>query len=393
MAMQELIATGCFHSCVPDGIEMLAALRERRQAGALVVDAGDFFGGSAFHEFSGGRIEERILREHYDAVVPGNHDLTDLMNLDRPDLFPPLVCVNLRPPASFRGRWESGIVLRGRELDIGIVGYLGRQAFEAIPRSERAGFTYAEPSAELIAAERDRLLEAGADLVVGISHSGFAHDITDQDHDWPLMVVIAGHCHSPSSHWFSSGRHVAKAPETGMGLLCLGLDRAGAHCVTIDTFSSGTEPAEALADDVDAFLRWGSDRVGTLPVPLPDREQAARALARQAVGETKASAFLVNTFSLRTGLPAEVMRIDLLNCAPFDSYIVVLDGLHDPQALTRKAAALGEDVTSAPDTPPTGPVTVATTRYLADRLGLACRPSDPPRTLRGILISLTEETS
>lgn len=391
--MQELIATGCFHSSVPDGAEMLAILRERRQAGALVVDAGDFFGGSAFHEFSGGRIEERILRDHYDAVVPGNHDLADLMRLDRPELFPPLVCVNLRPPASFRGRWESGLVLRGRELNIGIVGYLGRQAFDAIPRSERAGFTYAEPTAELIAAERDRLLEAGANLVVGVSHSGFAHDITDQDHDWPLTVVIAGHCHSPSSHWFSRGRHVAKAPETGMGLLRLGLDKAGAHRVTIDTFQSGAEPAEGLAEDIDAFLRWGSGRVGTLPLPLPDREHAARALARQAMGETEASAFLVNTFSLRTGLPTEVVRLDLLNCAPFDSDIVVLDGLHDARALADQASALGEAVTSAPDTPPTEPAVVSTTRYLADRLGLAYRPADPPCTLRSILTRLTEETS
>ncbi|MGP3684475.1 metallophosphoesterase [Streptomyces sp. IBSNAI002] len=391
--MQQLIATGCFHSNVPEGNGMLAVLRERRQAGALVVDAGDFFGGSAFHEFSGGRIEERILREHYDAVVPGNHDLADLMNLARPDLFPPVICANLRPPPAFRGQWESGLVLHGRELDIGIVGYLGRQAFEAIPASERAGFAYVEPTAGLIAAERDRLLEAGADLVVGVSHSGFAHDITDQARDWPLTVVVAGHCHSPSSHWFSHGRHVAKAPETGMGLLRLGLDRAGAHRVTIDTFNCDAEPAEGLANDVAAFRQWGSDRVGTLPVPLPDRERAARALVRQALRDTRAGTFLVNTFSLRTGLPTQVLRSDLLNCAPFDSDIVVLDGLHDPQALAGRAVELGEGVTSAPDTPPAELAVVATTRYLADRLGLACRPSDPPCTLRGILTRLTEETS
>lgn len=391
--MQELIATGCFHSCVPEGTEMLSALRERRRAGALIVDAGDFFGGSAFHEFSGGRIEERILREHYDAVVPGNHDLADVMNLARPDLFPPLVCANLRPPAAFRGRWESGLVLRGRELDIGIVGYLGQQAFDAIPRSERAGFTYAEPTAELIAAERDRLLEAGADLVVGVSHSGFAQDITDQANNWPLTVVIAGHCHSPSSHWFSRSRHVAKAPETGMGLLRLGLDRAGAHRVTIDTFNCDPEPADGLAGDVAAFHQWGSDRVGTLPVPLPDREQAARALVQQALRDTGADAFLINTCGLRTGLPTQVLRSDLLNCAPFDSDIVVLDGLHAPRALAGRAIELGEGVTSAPDTPPAEPAVVATTHYLADRLGLACRPSDPPCTLRGILTRLTEETS
>ncbi|MEW2582919.1 phosphodiesterase [Streptomyces virginiae] len=389
--MQELIATGCFHSAVPEGRAVLSAVRAARASGSLVVDAGDFFSGGAFHAFSHGRVEQRLLTELYDAVVPGNHDLADLMRLQDPRRFPPVVCVNLHPPSGFSGRWVSGLVLPGAGRRIGIIGYLGRQAFGAIPAAEREGFVFVPPTARLVAAEAERLRGLGADVVVGVSHSGFLDAVADQEADWPLPTVIAAHCHSPWSHWSQSGRHVAKPPANGGGLLRLHLDPHGPHRVTQESFPSTIHPKDGLAGDLDAYAAWGGERLGSLPDPLPDREGVAVRLADRARVALGAAAFLLNTYTLRTGLPAVVTRRDLHACAPFDSSLVVLERAHRTDALVRRAHELGEATTVSVDSHTPDETTVATTSYLAERLNLPARPPDPPRTLHGILTNVVQE--
>lgn len=391
-----LVVTNDFHSAVPEGRRLLEALRRRRAAGALVVDAGDFFGGNAFHEFSQGRVEQELLAGLYDALVPGNHDVADLMRLSTPDRFPPVVCANMRPLDHFAGRWESGLVLDTRAGRVGIVGYMGVQAFAAIPVQERCGFTFREPTGALLARERDRLFAAGADTVIGLSHSGFAHDITDQEQDWPLPLVVSGHCHSAWYHWSADGRHVVKAPENGRGLAELELDlsAAGRTRVTVETFPSGPPSApDGLEQTVAAYTQWGAAPLGRLTAALPAREDVARAAAEQGRAAVGADAFLLNLAVLRAGLALQVTRRALADCAPFDADLVVLDDAHTLQAVCDRARALGEEpVTALAPCRAIGQRgTLATTRYLADRLNLPARAATPPRTLRGVLADLLQE--
>ncbi|MEU9599825.1 phosphodiesterase [Streptomyces sp. NPDC048109] len=390
--MQELIATGCFHSALPDGHGALSALRAAREAGALTVDAGDFFSGSAFHTYSGGRVEERLLAELYDAVVPGNHDLPDLMRLRHPETFPPVVCANVSPPPAFAGRWTSGLVLHGASLRVGIVGYLGEQAYGAIPVAERAGFTYRAPTAALIAAEADALRSAGADVVVGVSHSGFLTDVADQEAGWPLSTVIASHCHSPWTHWAKQNRHVVKPAAQGGGLLRLDLGVDGPVSVRHDSIAAGSPacPLPGLDAELAAFAAWGAHPVGRLAAALPEREDVARLLAARARLRTGADAFVLHTYTLREGLPCEVTRAALWACAPFDSDLVVLDDAHPPCAFAERARELGEDLTVAPSPAGDEPGRIATTAYLAERLGLPARPPAQPCTLHGVLTSCLE---
>ncbi|MEV7085917.1 metallophosphoesterase [Streptomyces sp. NPDC093085] len=390
-----LIVTNDFHSCVPQGRRMLAAVRAYRARGAWVLDAGDFFGGNAFHEFSEGRVEERLLADLYDALVPGNHDLADLRRLESPDRFPPVVCANLRPPPGFPGRWESGLLLPERGLKVGVVGYLGRQAYEAVPAGERAGFGFVDPTADLIAAEQDRLLCSGADIVIGVSHSGFALDVADQENGWPFSTVLSGHCHSPWYHWASADRHVVKAPETGEGHLRLDLDRHGGHRFIVETVSatSGTTFTDGLGDVLSRYVSWGAEPIGTLPTPLPDRRNVARLLAERAQAATGADAFFFNLWALRGGLPQIVTRQSLMDCAPFDTDLVLLNDEHPMDAVQDQACLLNEELATSLANPASASAySLATTSYLADRLGLGARPVVPPRTLRGILTDLVTES-
>ncbi|MFE7133535.1 metallophosphoesterase [Streptomyces sp. NPDC057638] len=392
-----LVVTNDFHSAVPTGHKLLAALREARGRGALVVDGGDFFGGNAFHLFSEGRVEERLLAGLYDAVVPGNHDLADLMRLADPGRFPPVVCANLTPPPVFAGRWEPCLLLPARERRprVGIVGYLGRQAFEAVPPGERAGFAFTDPAADLIAAQRDRLLAAGADIVVGLSHSGFDHDVADQQRDWPLELVAAGHCHTGSYHWSSGGRHVVKAPENGAGLLRLDLDAGGPRTITCTPFPTepgpppGAEPE--LEGVLDGYEKWGAESLAVMDGPLPGRDAVAGALTARGPGLTGCEAIVLNLGCLRAGLPARITRRALADCAPFDNPLVRLNGPHTARELEEAARTVGETPVTTPRTAP-GRVlrTVVVTRYLADRLALPFTPTG--HTLHSVLIRLVEES-
>lgn len=394
--MDTLIATNDFHSAVPTGRALLSALRGHRARGAWVVDGGDFFGGNSFHEFSAGRVEQGLLAELYDAIVPGNHDLVDLMRLEAPDRCPPVVCANVRPPQDFRGRWESALLLPARERRVGIVGYMGCQAFEAIPPAERAGFAYEEPTADLIARERDRLLSAGADVVVGVSHSGFAHDVADQQGDWPLALVVAAHCHSAAYHWAEAGRHVVKAPENGAGLLRLDLTPDGGRRFTVETFPSTPLPKpDGLEEAVTAYEAWGAEPIGSVRAALPTRDEVALAVTERARAAVGSDAFVLNLGCLRSGLPTAVTRQALIDCAPFDADLVLLDGMHGLRDVLDQVRGLKEEPVSAhgPAAAPSTGCVIATTRYLAARLHLPIRSTTSPRTLRGVLTDLVQEES
>ncbi|MEU8617330.1 metallophosphoesterase [Streptomyces sp. NPDC048623] len=389
--MQELIATGCFHSAVPEGRAVLAAVRAAKTSGALVIDAGDFFGGSAFHTFSQGRVEQRLLTDLYDAVVPGNHDFADLLRLQDPAAFPPVVCANVRPHPDFRGHWVAGLVLAGARRRVGIVGYMGRQAFDAIPAAEREGFEFTTPTADLLAAQAAPLRAQGAEVVVGVSHSGFLSDVADQEADWPIHVVVASHCHSPWSLWSKGGRHVAKPPANGAGLLRLLLRPEGPQQAVLESPAPSTAD-DGLEQEVTAFGKWAGERLGSLPRPLPDRRDVAAALGEHARSAPGVDAFLLNTYALRKGMPAGVTRGDLFACAPFDSELVTLDRPHRLDALIDRASELGEDTVACSNAHAVDETTITTTRYLAERLAVAWRPLDPPCSLHGLLIDLVRES-
>ncbi|WP_269450282.1 MULTISPECIES: metallophosphoesterase [Kitasatospora] len=389
-----VVATGCFHSAVPDSTGMLAEVRALREQGALVVDVGDFFGGSAFHEYSRGRTEERLLADLYDAVVPGNHDLVDLMRLHEPERFPPVVCTNLTPPPAFAGRWERGLLLEAAGRRIGVVGVLGVQAFGAVPAAERDGFVFEEPTPALLTAERDRLLEAGADVVVGLSHSGFEADVALQLAGGPLEIVVAGHCHSPTGHWAIPPRYVVKPPECGTGVLRIELGPAEPSFGI--EYTGGREAPRGLVppyvrEAVGAFRAWGSTAIGHLAAPVHDRHRLAELVAERGRRAAGADAFVLNLATLRTGLPRHVDRQALVAAAPFDTALVVLDGPRTAEQVAALAEARGESPVTAGTT--IRPGTVATTAYLAERLGLPARALDSPRTLRGLLTDHVKEAS
>ncbi|MGH3915616.1 MAG: metallophosphoesterase [Pseudonocardiaceae bacterium] len=384
-----------FHSALPAGQAMLEHIAHWRSTGAVIVDSGDFFEGSAFHEFSAGWVEERLLAELYDAIVPGNHDLAYLRRLARPSEFPTVVCANLRPRDKFPGRWTSGLLFEGTSPAVGIVGYLGQQAYWSVPAVERAGYTFTEPTPRLLAAKRDRLRAAGADLVLGVSHSGFQADVAAQKTESVFDVVVAGHCHSNHYYWSNpqGTRHVIKAPENGSGLARIELRADGSRCFAIEHWEPDAHQAirhelNWLAEVIESYRHWAAEPIGHLSEPLPDRTALAIFVASRAQQVCASVTFVLNQGAIRAGTPMDVRREHLVNAIPFDSEIVVISEVGRREDVTTALDRVGEKAVWSRVVQ--GPIeTLGCTRYLAERLGLNGTPVKPSCTLRDVFVTTT----
>jgi 5'-nucleotidase / UDP-sugar diphosphatase len=373
-----MIFTNDFHSAVPSAAPLLRALDGARKAGHLVIDAGDFFGASGFFEFTGGTVEQRILAEYYHAIVPGNHDLGPLRALKFGKNFPPVVCVNLKPRTDFLGRWEDSVILQLGPLKIGIVGFIGAQAYGSAPLIDRADFEFTEPAPDLLADERDKLFALGADYVMGVSHSGFANDIDLQRSHHIFAVLASGHCHTENYLWISQSHHglVAKAPELGAGLVEVTLDEPMPG-VAIRRFErdTGSIPMPAwIADELTAYSGWASRAVGCLTDPPVSRDDAVALIAEQILRRSDLDFVVLNHGAIRSLPSATVTVGDLVDSLPFDNPLVSFTAdasvVGAIDALLRSVGETGRVISKSPPTG-AGKLAGATTQYLAERLGLA----------------------
>ena len=199
------------------GYARLAALvRHTREVKAasgepvLVLSAGDFLGGTPFSWLTlEGEVPEIELmhRIGYDAAVIGNHEF---------DYGPDILASYFRragyPDAHARTALllSNSVIPEGHPLNdiklqdiyvkelengltVGIFGLIGKDAVQVAPYAEPVAFRSQEETAR----EMVSLLEnAGADVIILLSHSG-----VDEDRELARLVpgidvIIGGHCHT-----------------------------------------------------------------------------------------------------------------------------------------------------------------------------------------------------
>jgi 5'-nucleotidase / UDP-sugar diphosphatase len=381
-----IIATNDFHSSVIDGRHTLDALLAWRARGAILIDSGDFFGGCAFHEFTGGSVERHLYAELYRYVVPGNHDLTDLLCVKTEPTPPAVICANLRPRQGYPGEWRTRALVPGVPT-IGLVGLIGQQAFSAASRVDRTEYEFVEPTPDVLQSECELLLAAGAEYLIGVSHSGFEHDLALQERHNLFDLVLAGHCHSGAFVWTSpsSGRHVAKAPEIGAGYLRVELYPDGGVSISVERpkrSRSGALPSY-VEEAVDAYRIWADAPIGNLGKAIADRDTLASAVAA-AAGTMLDGSVVVNLGAFRAGLPADFRQGDLINAVPFDEEIASCPPGTTVDSLIHAAIAVGERpilyrYVKKPHE------RIYTTRYLADAVDLTIPSTNSSPTLRSVV--------
>jgi|SRR5580658_1302990 hypothetical protein len=385
--MTTIVSTNDFHSSLSDGRATLSAIQSWREQGAVIVDAGDFFGGCAFHEFSQGQAEHRLMALLYDYRVPGNHDLRDFGKIPEDARYPTVLCANMRPRLPFPGRW-IGSALVTAAPPVGLVGFLGRQAFESADADDQALFEFSEPTPELLRSHSDRLRSAGAEYLVGVSHSGFRRDVELQERENLFDLILSGHCHSGDFLWVSpkSTAHVAKAPELGAGYLRADLLPGGQIIITFDRPARGEGEGlpPFVAEALGEFAAWARMPLCRLERSMPDREEVARWLASSASMHLHGTV-LFNLGAFRRGLPELVDQGAIANALPFDSPIVRCHGAWPVATIAEAAAAKGERpiVHLTDEFGRNG--YIYTTRYLAKALDLSISAEVGDLTLRSLV--------
>lgn len=389
--MTVLIATNDFHSSLPSGTATLAAILELRRQGATVIDAGDFFGGTAFHEFSDGEIELQLWKDLYDFVTPGNHDLGILARSSTDPDLPAILCANMQPRSAFAGRWTGGALLPGNPA-VGLVGFIGPQAFMAADSEERAAFVFRDPSPPLLRAECHRLRERGADYVIGVSHSGFRSDVELQNSENLFDIVLSGHCHSADYVWASTytDSHVVKAPEIGRGYLRLDISEENGLSIAItrSPHRSDVRLPGGVEEAISDFSVWAAQPICRLERAYSDRHSLAVALAEAMSAEFGGATTLVNVGGVRKGLAEHVTRGDLVDALPFDSPLVRCRVAARRPNWEEFARSRGEELVVGGSNDGLCGTAVYTTRYLADALDLANEPAHAGLTLRALVTDI-----
>ena len=177
----------------------------------LLLDAGDFLGGSAFAwlALSGYAAELTTMQEmRYDAVAIGNHEYDYgpdvlaqyLLKAGYPEAHQKTLVLasNTEAPpdhplAAQNLYMNTGMFELENGLKVGIFGLIGKDAILVIGETGDVQFLDQHEAARQVV---DKLKEQGADVIVGITHSGVDEDRELAQEVPGIDVIVGGHCHT-----------------------------------------------------------------------------------------------------------------------------------------------------------------------------------------------------
>ncbi|MEU6405476.1 metallophosphoesterase [Streptomyces sp. NPDC046985] len=364
-----ITATTDVHSSLQRAPALLAHLHRARQR-RLVVDSGDWFEGTGYHQLGGGNVERQILTRLYDAVVPGNHGFVNYLRDE--NLHRISVCVNVTGPdgnPAFPTVHRAAI--SGRR--VAITGIIGPAAFDAIRVSQRPGLHLTDPAQAL---KRLAATTVGVDTWVLLSHAGFEHDLALADAVPHLNLIFAGHCHSDHRGPARAGRAVVlKGLEHARGYAQADLHPDGRWSADCQELSEhGTAPADLadIVNRIDGLTARLAEPLGAIALPwantTPDRHALLTAVARHLHRQHRLPVVLSDSGLRPARLGTTLTNADLLALEPFANHLVIADAPADWPAWLRHhtAAYLAGPIASWPEVLPKGAHRVLTSDYIAE---------------------------
>lgn len=328
------------------------------ETNVLFLDAGDLFQGTPEGKAENGLwVIEAMNRLGYDAAALGNHDL-DLgidaaARLSRAARFP-ILCANLRDratgrvPGWMRPTWTTEI----RGVTIGVVGAITEDLPRVSGWGPRPPLLLLPATVSIREAVRD-LEQRGAEIVVVLSHLGYANENVADDSDVARLVpgvdiIVGGHSHTfmrEACRDESTGVWVLQAGGNGTnaGEALFRYDRAADRVVDFrwrlvpllhEAFPDDPATAEALRPRFEEIDRTMNEVVGTATgrfwrSPRGDTPPASPMgilLARAYAEAAGASIGIVNVGGVRDEIETGPVRLrDLFEVAPFGNTISAVE--------------------------------------------------------------------
>lgn len=214
--------------------------RKARMAGyeVLTVDSGDFFQGTPYSDLSMGLDMLPLARlMGYEAMALGNHEFDfgqeGLEKITCGAGFP-FVCVNLvRKDGSSLACVVPWTIIEKTGLKVGLVGAMTPDLPQITGARNIEGLIFKDLVPSVLQAA-GKCREAGADVVVLLSHLGWEQDkALAAKLGGTVDVIVGSHTHTPARHAVRQG-----GPNTPL------VAQAGSYCaflgrVTIETNESG----------------------------------------------------------------------------------------------------------------------------------------------------------
>ena len=310
-----------------DGLARLSArataIRETADHPVLLMDGGDVEEASVrLSALSHGVAGWRLLgAAGVDAAVAGNGGLLRYGPALLPRYAealgsPPLVC----DVETTQGRIPEGAaastLLRAGDLLVGVVGITDYyHQYDVFGLRERGRVT-------AVRREATRLRDAGADVVVVLSHAGINHD---RGLSWSVRdkvdLIVGGHTHDVLTEGErDQGVPIAQAGSHGqyLGRVLLEVDEAGVRVVemTLEPVAEDAAADPAVTDALAAAERdldvWLDEPVGRLAVAAPHdpaaASEAARLVCEALLAHRPADFALLIAAHCEAGLPAGTVR-------------------------------------------------------------------------------------
>lgn len=268
------------------GVARLATVVQQVRAEAdnvLLLDAGDRFTGTLFHQQYRGEDNQRIMNAlGYDAMTLGNHEFDDgddVLARFITGLNFPVVSANVTVAADgvLAGLFTGSVVLDVNGQQIGVIGITTSDTANIASPGE--GTTFNSDYAAVVNAAAEALAADGVNKIILLSHIGYGEDVALAPMLAGVDIVIGGHSHTlmsnaltaadvaeyPTEATSMTGEPIAIVQSGGgssvyVGLLEAEFDAAGlltdasGDSVLISRFVTPDADVQALVEELNAPL-------------------------------------------------------------------------------------------------------------------------------------------
>jgi len=204
------------------GVARLASVVEQVRSQAsnfLLVDAGDRFTGTLFHQQYRGEDNVRIMNAlGYDIMTLGNHEFDDgdevLARFIQGLEFPVVSAnVTVAEDGVLAGLIAPYAILDVNGQQIGVIGLT--TADTAFIASPGAGTEFNPAYADVVNAAAAELTEQGVNKIILLSHIGLSEDIELAPQLTSVDAIIGGHSHTLLSNIYTAGQDSYPVEATG----------------------------------------------------------------------------------------------------------------------------------------------------------------------------------
>ena len=343
------------------GIPYLTARADefRREKPSLLLSAGDMIQGNNWANlFQGESVIEWMNAMRFDAMVVGNHEFDFGQEVLRQRISQakfPILGANVEGLAVLK----PYVIKKLEGVNVALIGIVTEDVPLSTHPRNVAGLRFSSPVA--IAEKYVREVRKKADVIIVLSHMGFAADRVLAEKVKGIDVIVGGHSHTKITRPVKLGKTlIVQAWEHGKALGVLDLTIKDGKVVGFDGRleeirpEKGHEEKASLAimkkyeERVDAVL---NESIGEAEVDLDGENVRKREtnlgnlvadILRHA---SKADAALINGGSIRTSIKkGEIRMKDVYSALPFDNYIVAirLTGKQIQEALAHGVSAVEE---------------------------------------------------